>query len=55
MLKRAKLLDCAGSKKADQAFLKAYQKAVLFALEREGVLNPVQREACFKRLDSKNL
>ena len=55
MRKRAKLLDCTGSKKADQAFIKAYQKAILFALEREEVLSPAQREACVKRLDSQHL
>lgn len=55
MRKRAKLLDCTGSKKADRDFLIAYQKAVLFALEREGVLSPAQREACVKHLDSQHL
>lgn len=55
MRKRAKLLDCTGSKKVNQTFLKTYQKAILLALEKEGVLSPVQREACVKRLDSQHL
>ena len=55
MQKRAKLLDCTGGKKAERDFLIAYQKAVLFALEKEGALSPAQKEACVKRLDLQNL
>ena len=50
MTMKGEFLDCTGSREAGTAFLLEYQKAVLYALQKEGILDQFQMEACIKRL-----
>lgn len=51
MLKKVKFLECTGNPKPDKHFVLAYQRAVLLALKREGMLDQIQLEECVKKLE----
>ena len=51
MPKNAEFLNCTGTSKADKAFLLEYQKAVLLALQKEGIIDRFQLEECIKTLE----
>jgi len=50
MPKYAEFLCCTGTPKAENAFLLEYQKAVLLALQKEGILDHIQLEECVRIL-----
>ena len=49
--KNAELLATAGNAEASRDFLLAYQKAVLFTLYQDGLLNQNQLEQSIKKLE----
>ena len=51
MAKCAEFLNCTGKPTAEKAFLLEYQKAVLLALQQEGIIDPFQLEECIKKLE----
>lgn len=55
MPKNAEFLKCDGIKKAESDFLLEYQKAVLFALRKEGDIDQFQLSECIKKLELHNL
>ncbi len=50
MQKKWVLLRCQGCTAPDSKFLLEYQKAVLLALEKEGILNSTQLKECIKSI-----
>lgn len=50
-MKKAELLETVGKPKPEGQFLLEYQKAVLFALYRDGILDQGQYEACVEKLE----
>ena len=55
MPKEAELLMCQGVAISDRGFLMEYQRCVLLALEKEGILHREQVEECIYRLGKQNL
>ena len=51
MAKNAELLETAGNAEASRDFLLAYQKAVLFTLYQDGLLDQNQLEQSIKKLE----
>ena len=51
MAKNAELLATAGNAAASRDYLLAYQKAVLFTLYQDGLLNQDQLEQSIKKLE----
>ena len=51
MAKNAELLATAGNTAASRDYLLAYQKAVLFTLYQDGLLNQAQLEQSIKKLE----
>lgn len=51
MAKNAELLATAGNAAASRDYLLAYQKAVLFTLCQDGILNQEQLEQSIKKLE----
>lgn len=51
MAKNAELLATAGNAAASRDYLLAYQKAVLFTLYQDGLLNQAQLEQSIKKLE----
>ena len=51
MAKNAELLATAGKAAASRDYLLAYQKAVLFTLYQDGLLNQAQLEQSIKKLE----
>ncbi len=51
MLKKVEFLECTGNAKPDKPFVLAYQRAVLLALKRAGMLDQIQFEECVKKLE----
>ena len=51
MPKYAEFLNCTGTPKAEKAFLLEYQKAVLLALQKEGIIDQFQLEECIRKLE----
>ena len=51
MAKNAELLETVGDSTANRGFLLAYQKAVLFALHQDGLLDQNQLEQSIKKLE----
>ena len=52
MPKKAEFLECSGRNTPDRVFLLEYQRAVLFSLQKEGLLDQIQLEECLKKLKS---
>ena len=50
MPKKAEFLLCQGDNKANETFLIEYQRGILLALEKEGILDQEQLEECIIRL-----
>lgn len=50
-MNKAELLETVGKPKPESQFLLEYQKAVLFALYRDGILDQGQYEACIEKLE----
>ena len=51
MAKNAELLETAGNAAASRDYLLSYQKAVLFTLYQDGLLNQDQLEQSIKKLE----
>ena len=51
MAKNAELLETVGDATANHGFLLAYQKAVLFTLYQDGLLNQEQLERSIRKLE----
>ena len=51
MAKATELLETVGNTAANQGFMLAYQKAVLFTLYQDGLLNQEQLERSTKKLE----
>ena len=51
MAKNAELLETVGDPTANRGFLLAYQKAVLFALHQDGLLDWAQLERSIQKLE----
>ena len=51
MPKYAEFLNCTGTPKAEKAFLLEYQKSVLLALQKEGIIDQFQLEECIRKLE----
>lgn len=51
MSKKPELLECQGGMKAGSGYLLEYQKAVLLALQREGLLDQAQLNECVAKLE----
>lgn len=51
MPKKPYLLDCQGDPRATDEYLLEYQKAILLALNKEGILNQSQLNECITRLE----
>ena len=51
MPKYAEFLECTGTPMAEKTFLLEYQKAVLLALQKEGIIDRFQLEECIKTLE----
>ena len=51
MAKNAELLETVGDATANHGFLLAYQKAVLFTLYQDGLLNREQLERSIRKLE----
>ena len=51
MAKNAELLETVGDATANRGFILAYQKAVLFTLYQDGLLNQEQLERSTKKLE----
>ena len=51
MAKKPELLATEGNATASRDYLLAYQKAVLFTLYQDGLLNQAQLEQCIKKLE----
>ena len=54
MAKNAELLETAGSAAASRDFLLAYQKAVLFTLYQDGLLDQEQLERSITKLEQQH-
>ena len=54
MAKNAELLETAGNAAASRDFLLAYQKAVLFTLYQNGLLNQDQLERSITKLEQQH-
>ena len=54
MAKNAELLEAAGSAAANRDFLLAYQKAVLFTLYQDGLLDQDQLERSITKLEQQH-
>lgn len=54
VVKNAELLETAGSAAASREFLLAYQKAVLFTLYQDGILNQDQLERSIIKLEQQH-
>ena len=50
MPKYAEFLDHTGSLKAEKSFLQEYQRAILLALQKEGIIDQFQLEEAIKQL-----
>ena len=50
VIKRAEFPECTGEPAAGKAFLLEYQKAVLFTLRSEGIVDQFQLEECVRKL-----
>lgn len=51
MVKKAEFLECQGDTPVNQEFLLEYQRAVLRALQQNGILTPQQMEDCILLLE----
>ena len=51
MPKFTEFLNCTGTPKAEKDFLLEYQKAVLFTLQKEGIIDQFQMEECIRKLE----
>ena len=53
MASKPELLEYQAAGEIGQDFLLAYQRAVLFALQQQGVLNEMQFKDCVQKLERK--
>ena len=51
MPKNAEFFLCQGDSKANEKFLLEYQRCILLALKKEGILDQEQLEECVMRLE----
>ena len=55
MRKHAEFFAVEGDKKANRKFLLEYQRCILLALKKDGLLNREQLEKCILKLESQYL
>ena len=55
MPKFAEFLSCTGKQTAEKDFLLEYQKAVLFDLQKKGIIDWLQLKECVRKLELQSL